>query len=310
MLHKCITSVVQQTRRPDRIVVVDNDSQDFSLATLEQSSFPNLEVVRLRENIGFAAGNNLAIERIHDCEWVALLNPDAFPHNTWLERLLEAAARHPEHACFASRQLSATDRERLDGAGDVYHVSGMHWRRGHGAAARGSFTESEEVFSPCGAAALFRTDVLRDTGGFDESFFCYAEDVDLGFRLQLQGYRSLYVPDAVVDHVGSASTGRHSDFSVYHAHRNLVWVYFKNMPWPLFWIYLPQHVLLNLVSLVWFSLHGQSRVILRAKWHALRGLPRILRGRRRVQAGKRVDIRKLWRGMSKGLFIPYIRPSM
>jgi GT2 family glycosyltransferase len=116
------------------------------------------------------------------------------------------------------------------------------------------------------------------------------------------------VPDAVVRHVGSATTGgQHSDFSVYHGHRNLVWTYFKNMPWPLFWLYLPQHLLLNLVSIVYFSLRGQGRVILKAKWDAIKGLPRILRERRRVQKNRRISSWELRRVMTKGLLTPYLR---
>lgn len=310
MLGRCIASVAQQTRRPDRIIVVDNNSHDLSLAGIEQSHARNPELIRLNENTGFAAGNNLAIKHVQDCEWVALLNPDAFPDKTWLECLMDEAAKHPEYDCFASRQVSAEDRNRLDGAGDVYHVSGMHWRRGFGATSTAAFMQPEEVFSACAATAMYRVDVLREVGGFDESFFCYAEDVDLGFRFRLKNHRCLYVPEAVVEHVGSASTGRHSDFSVYHAHRNLVWVYFKNMPWPLFWLYLPQHLLLNLISLAWFSLHGQARVILRAKWDALKGLPRILQERRKVQVGKRIGGWQLRRVMSKGLFKPYFKHSM
>ena len=115
------------------------------------------------------------------------------------------------------------------------------------------------------------------------------------------------MPQAAVSHVGSAMTGKHSDFSIYHGHRNLVWVYFKNMPGLLFWLYLPQHLLLNLVSLIWFSLRGHARVIFRAKWDALRGLPRILKERKRIQASRKVDVWALCRTMTKGLFTPYRR---
>ncbi len=185
------------------------------------------------------------------------------------------------------------------------------WWRGHGQLAEDRDLQKEEIFSPCAAAALYRRDAFLAVGGFDERYFCYFEDVDLGFRLRLAGHRCLYVPRAVVHRVGSATTGgQHSDFSVYHGHRNLVWTYFKDMPWPLFWLYLPQHLLLNLASLVWFTLHGQGKVIFKAKWDALRGLPAILRERRRVQARRRVGAWALRRVMAKGLFAPYFRHKM
>ena len=173
--------------------------------------------------------------------------------------------------------------EYLDGMGDVYHRSGMAWRRGHGKPRNNQETEPFEVFGPCAAAALYRREIFIQTGGFDETFFCYHEDVDLAFRLRLQGHRCLYVPDALVEHVGSGSQGAHSDFVLYYGHRNLIWTYFKNMPGSLFWRYLPAHLMLNLVSLFWFSLKGHGRAIWKAKWDAVRGLPSVLKRRRQIQ---------------------------
>ena len=109
------------------------------------------------------------------------------------------AARHnPEYSFFASKLISADNPRVLDGAGDNYHVSGLVWRRGHGNTAQGEMNAPREVFAPCAAAALYRRSALIDVGGFDEDFFCYVEDVDLGFRLRLAGHRCLYVPQAVV----------------------------------------------------------------------------------------------------------------
>jgi GT2 family glycosyltransferase len=124
--------------------------------------------------------------------------------------------------------------------------------------------------------------------------------VDLAFRLRLAGHRCLYVPDAVVRHVGSASSGRRSDFAVYHGHRNLVWTFVKNMPAPLLALYWPHHLLLNVAGLAWFTLRGQGRPIFRAKADALRGLPRVLRQRREIQAARRASSRELRRAMVGG----------
>jgi GT2 family glycosyltransferase len=162
-------------------------------------------------------------------------------------------------------------------------VSGLAWRRGHGAPAAGRHLAREEIFSPCAAAALYRRDAFLAAGGFDESFFCYFEDSDLAFRLRLAGHRCLYVPDAVVHHVGSALAGYESDFTVYHSQRNLVWAWAKNMPAGLVWRSLPQHLLLNALAVGWYAARGQRRPVLAAKCDALRGLPRVLRERRAVQ---------------------------
>jgi GT2 family glycosyltransferase len=113
------------------------------------------------------------------------------------------------------------------------------------------------------------------------------------------------VPDAVVRHVGSASSGKGGDFSTYHGHRNLVWTFFKNMPATLLALYLPQHVLFNLSSVAWFSARGQARTILRAKWDALRGLPAVLSQRREVQGERRTSARELRGAMARGWLTPY-----
>jgi GT2 family glycosyltransferase len=303
LLSQCLAALTSQTAKIDSIVVVDNASNDGSLAAVE-NRYPHVNINRLDRNIGFAAANNHAVSLLNDVAWIALLNPDAVPEPNWLEELTRATG----YAFFGSRMLTAADTAKLDGTGDIYHVSGQAWRRHHGQRAEGTDLRVEEVFAPCAAAALYRRDALVKVGGFDESYFAYLEDVDLGFRLRLAGYRCLYVPDAVVRHVGSATTGgQRSDFSVYHGHRNLVWTYFKNMPWPLFWLYLPQHILLNFVSIVYFALRGQGRVILRAKWDALKGLPRILKERRRIQKSRRVSSSELRRVMTKGLLTPYLR---
>jgi GT2 family glycosyltransferase len=107
---------------------------------------------------------------------------------------------------------------------------------------------------------------LHKAGNFDEDFFCYFEDVDLGFRLRLSGYRCLFVPGAVAQHVGSGTSGgQHSDFATYHGHRNIVWTFVKNMPGVLFWLLLPLHLALNVVTLFWFAGHGRAGVIFRGQ---------------------------------------------
>jgi GT2 family glycosyltransferase len=301
-LRRCLDAVGAQERPADRVILVDNASTDGSLEAA-LADFPFVESMRMPTNVGFAAANNAALRTATDCDWVALLNPDAFPAQSWLARLAAATEEKPGYAAFASQMRQAGDERLLDGAGDVYHVSGLAWRAGHGVAPESD--SPREVFSPCAAAALYRREALLDVGGFDERYFCYLEDVDLGFRLRLRGHRCLYVPDAVVLHVGSGTTGKGSDFSTYHGHRNLVWTFFKDMPAALLALYLPQHLLVNLVTLALFAARGQARAILRAKWDALRGLPAILAERRRVQRGRRVGAREMRRAMAGGWLTPY-----
>jgi GT2 family glycosyltransferase len=305
LLPRCLMAVHEQTRPADRLIVVDNASTDGSCDAIP-GIYPTAEVIRLERNLGFAAAVNVGWQAASDCEWIALLNPDAFPEPSWLARLVEAAVAEPAFACFASELRMAGDPRLLDGAGDVYHVSGLSWRRGHQRPLASLDAVPREVFSPCAAAALYRRDALAAVGGFDESLFCYFEDIDLGFRLRLEGHRCLYVPGAVVHHVGSALSGRRSAFTVYHGHRNLVWVFFKNMPPRLLWRYLPQHLALNLASLAWYALAGQGGTIVRAKWDAVRGLPRVFRERRAQPRHAPENERDLRRVMEKGLLAPYV----
>ncbi|HEY7207565.1 MAG TPA: glycosyltransferase family 2 protein [Gaiellaceae bacterium] len=296
-LDEALRSLARQTVPPERTIVVDNASRDGSADGLEERH-PGVEVLRPGENVGFAAANNLAVRAAETCDWIALVNPDAFPEPQWLETLLAAAAAHPECTFFGSRLVSAADPDVLDGTGDVLHVSGMAWRRDHGSP--GVERSDEEVFSPCAAAALYRRDAFLEVGGFDERFFCYFEDTDLAFRLRLAGHRCLYVDAAVCRHVGSALAGRDSDFTIYHSYRNQVWTYLKNMPLGLLLLYAPQHLLVNLLTVLAYGTRGQAGVVLRAKRDALRALPQILRQRRAIQRDRRIGSRELRRLMARG----------
>jgi GT2 family glycosyltransferase/peptidoglycan/LPS O-acetylase OafA/YrhL len=298
-LGEVLESLARQTVAPHRIVVVDNASTDGSLEGLAQR-FPSAEIVALDENLGFAAANNLAVGMCGDCELVALLNPDAFPEPRWLETLLAAADAHPEHAFFGSRLVLDAEPDTLDGTGDMYHVSGMAWRRDQGERS-GVERPGGETFSACAAAALYRRAAFVAVGGFDESFFCYYEDTDLAFRLRLAGHRCLYVPGAVARHVGSATTGLLSDFTIYHSSRNQVWTYVKNMPGRLFWIYLPQHLLVAALTTLAYSLQGHGRAAVRGKRDALRDLPRVLAERRRIQGARVASAGTLRSSMGRGM---------
>ena len=221
-LPRCLGAISAQTCRDFEVIVVDNGSTDGSVAYL-QEHHPEVTIIALDENLGFAAASNIGAKTAQG-KWLALLNNDAFPEPDWLQTLVEATMEHPEYSFFASRLVKANQPDLLDGLGDAYHISGMAWRRYYNFPVDSINHLPEEVFSPCGAAALYNRDGFLDAGGFDEDYTSYHEDVDLGFRLRLRGHRCLYVPEAVVKHVGSASYGVQSDSQIYQGHRNLVWL--------------------------------------------------------------------------------------
>lgn len=304
-LARCLDSLNSQTCPGFEVIVVDNGSSDESVATAEkhQNRF-SLKIITQKENIGFAAANNIGA-RAADGEWLVLLNADAFPEPDWLEKLLRAAEEHPEYVAFSSRQVSADEPDFLDGAGDSYHVSGLAWRRYIGYPAQEYGMQTCEVFSPCAAAAMYRRTAFLEAGGFDEDFFAYYEDVDLGFRLRLLGYRTLYVSDAVVFHVGSSTFGKRSEFAFYHSHRNLVWTFVKNMPAELFWKYLPFHVLANLIYLTYYSLRLPGKAIWKGKIDSIRGFHKIFKKRRDIQSCRHASIEEIDQAFERGLFQPY-----
>ena len=299
-LRQCLEALRTQSLKAARVIVVDNASSDGSIESA-RDLFPEFEYVCLRENTGFAAANNRAIERC-DSEFVALLNPDAFPEPDWMQALVNAARQTPAAASFGSCQLMAGETDVIDGIEDICHVSGLVWRGGHGRSRNDDDCLARQIFSPCAAAALYRRQAIQAVGGFDEDFFCYVEDVDLGFRLRLAGWQSWYVPAAVVRHVGSTTTGGvHSGFAVYHGHRNLVWMFVKNMPGYLFWLFLPLHLAMNLVSVVWFILLGQAGTILKAKRDAILGLPKAWQKRGVVQNQRTLPAGVLLAALNKNL---------
>jgi N-acetylglucosaminyl-diphospho-decaprenol L-rhamnosyltransferase len=238
-LRRCVQALSNQINQNFRVVIVDNASTDGSLELIPELD-ERFSLLRLENNIGFAAANNLVCLNATTM-WVATLNPDALPSSDWLSEILSATERHRDVAMFGSTQISEGDRGVLDGVGDAYSFLGLPWR-GNYNHSLAEIPEEGYVFSPCAAAAVYRSDAFKQAGGFDEPFFCYCEDVDIGFRLRLLGYECVQVVDAKVYHGGSASSGARSDFTIYHSYRNRLWTFVKNVPFPLMVVLLIPHL--------------------------------------------------------------------
>lgn len=295
-LHHCLSALATQTFTDFEILMVDNASTDGAPQAAARA-FPQVRLIEAGSNLGFAAGNNLAAAQALG-DWLALINPDAFAAPDWLESLLAAAGAHPDIKAFGCRQDMDDNTGRLDGMGDVMALPGFPYRGGYGRPDPGAI-EGGETFSTCGGAMLIDRQTFLDLGGFDERLFCYCEDVDLGYRLRLAGMASRVVPEAVVRHVGSASTGGpRSDFAVFHGSRNRIWVFIKNTPPVLFWLTLPLHVLTTLVLFARHATRGELAAPLRGARAALAGLPMILAARRETQAQRRATSWDIARAMT------------
>jgi GT2 family glycosyltransferase len=299
----CLESLNAQTNQDFEILLIDNGSTEPIPSELVEK-YPHLTIklFRLEDNVGFAGGNNFAATHASG-NYLVLLNADAFPNQDWLDNIRNGISKYPN--CFyASKLIMGNSPERLDGTGDVYHVSGLVWRKSHNTLIS-SFPDREmEVFSACGAAAVYPINAYRLVNGFDDDYFSYVEDIDLGFRLRFIGYRCIYLPNAVVQHVGSGSTSRRSDLSVYYGQRNLVWTYLKDMPGIFVWLLLPLHLLTNLLLIALGISRKQGLISLRSSRDALLKLPEVLQKRKKVQSTRTIPILKLMSRLDWNPFSP------
>jgi GT2 family glycosyltransferase len=302
-IGRCLERLAEQTVLPERVIVIDNASGDGSLAACRAvlATRPLLAdrtaIDEVGRNIGFAAACNRGIA-VATTPLVALLNPDAFPEPGWLAALLAATVAYPECAAFGSRQMRAGSPGVLDGIGDHWHASGLSWREGHGRDLVPADLEPREIFSPCAAAAVYRRSAVLDAGGFDDDYFCFGEDVDLGYRLRLAGYRAWYVPDAVVDHVGGGSTP--SETATFFGHRNTLWTLVKNTPRPLLTVSLLGHLAQSILVGIVLVFRGRGRAFFRGKWEAVRGVSPAFHKRQAVQAGRKVSTWAIYRMIDFG----------
>jgi N-acetylglucosaminyl-diphospho-decaprenol L-rhamnosyltransferase len=296
-LTRCLAGLAAQTFGDFELLMVDNASTDGAPQAAAKAD-PKLQLIEAGANLGFAAGNNLAARRARG-RWLALLNPDAFPHPDWLARLAAAAERRPDVRCFTSLQLVAEEPELMDGAGDVMTSAGIPFRGGYRRRRPERLPEGE-VFSACGAAMMIDAAQFQALGGFDERFFCYCEDVDLGYRLRLAGEPTLLVPDAVVEHVGSATLGVRSDFALFHGSRNRIWTFLKNTPPVLFWLTAPLHAAVTLGLLMLHARRGDAGAVIKGIRAAFveKDLAPILASRKALQARRKASSWDILRAMA------------
>ena len=307
LLRACLESLARQTDVPFETIVVDNGSSDGS-ADMAEKEF-GVRVIRNRENRGFCAANNQGIAAASG-EFIALLNNDAEAEAGWLAALHRACRRAPEIGMAAAKILVWEDPTRIDKAGHLIFPDGQNRGRGSGALDRGQFDREEDVLWPDGCAAMYRTAMLQQIGGFDEDFFAYGDDAELGLRARIAGWKCLYTPEAVARHHRGATLGKDSGWRLVLIERNRVLLALKLFPWSLL-VFNPLFYAARLVAGIALARrHGGDTAHfpgIRGKWTiatsllrgdlaALRLAPHMLRKRAAVRRMRRLapgDVRRL-----------------
>ncbi|MCJ7444968.1 MAG: glycosyltransferase family 2 protein [Methanotrichaceae archaeon] len=274
-LDSCLSSLANQTNRDFEIIVVDNASSDGSLDFLK-TKVQWVKVVSNKHNLGFAGGVNSGIE-IAEGDYILTLNNDTIADERFLEYLIKPMSDSRVGMC-APKMLFPDGR--INSAGICLSRSGAAWGRGIFELAKDNYEVEEEVFGPCGGAALYRKKMIGEIGAFDEDFFLYMEDVDLAFRGRLAGWKCVYVPQAKVVHFHGGTVGFESDLSIYYGNRNMLWYVIKDFPWMLIVTCLPWIVGRNLGSIPYYIFARKTNIILRSEVDAIKGIPSMFRKRR------------------------------
>ena len=303
-LDACFESLAGQTWKNKEFILVDNGSTDGSRGLVESwaKRLPNAKAVLLDTNTGFCKGNNIAFSHARG-EWIATFNSDAVAEPNWLEELVRCGDPSTRIGMLASKILFHNPSDVIDKVGHLIYWDGQNRGRGTMEKDAGQYNNPEEVLWPDACAALYHRRLFEETGGFDETFFAFGDDADLGMRARLLGWKAWYVPSAVVHHLHSASFGAYSPLKVMLIERNRVLLAVKNFPFVL----LLQNPFWTLKRLYW-NAYGVVRrkgsasrfletngwwpmvsSLLRSYVGALRLLPEALRRRRIIQRTRRLS---------------------
>ncbi len=297
-LPDCLGALSRQTFRDFEVIVVDNGSTDGSLDLLKKD-FPWVRVIELKENTGFARANNIGFEA-SSSQFVATLNNDTIPGPGWLQALYDTAVKDSAIGMVASKIYLGREGNELDSAGMLIYPDGMSRQRGRGEKDNGQFDSSCEVLFPSACAALYRREMLREIGYFDEDFFSYCEDADLGLRGRLAGWQARLAPSASVRHLYSGTGGKYSMFKAFLVERNHLWVLLKNMP-ARYILGSPFYTVWRYVVQLYGLISGKGSVarfaeqsgmlqmiavVIKAYCGASRKLPLMIRKRKEIRAGR------------------------
>lgn len=312
LLPESLASLFAQTWKEIEVILVDNASSDGSADAAREQYGERLRILRNARNEGFARGNNQAIELARG-EWVFLLNNDAVLDPRAIEELMRAVGGRPDVGMLACRVLCYDKPNVIDSVGLLIYPDGVCRPRGWEEKDTGQYDRPEEILAPVGSASAWRRAMIDAVGAFDESYFAYLEDLDLGMRGQLEGWKALYVPTAVARHAKSTTAGNYSKFKAYQVERNRIYNAVKLLPRfilfvsPLFTLnrYLMQfyaamtHRGLSDQLLKEYSWLELAWILARAYGAALIRLPALLAKRRGIARRRRISVAEWYRLISR-----------
>jgi GT2 family glycosyltransferase len=299
LLQSCLRSLFAQDGLHPEVIVVDNGSNDGS-ADMVATEFPQAVLIRNSVNRGFCGANNQGIGAARG-EFIALLNNDAEAEPRWLWELSQVFEGRPEVGMAASKILVYSDPRRIDKVGHLIWPDGQNRGRGTGAWDQGQFDQQEEVLWPDGCAAMYRKAMLDEIGGFDEDFFAYADDAELGLRARIAGWICIYNPRAVVRHHRGSTLGVASLGRLTLIERNRVLLAAKLFPWSLLWLngyYYARRLLAGMMAgdrgetALFPGMAGKwrlARAMVAGDFDALRLLPKMLRKRSEIERLRRLS---------------------
>lgn len=263
-LENCLRSLQTEAAY---VIVVDNGSSDGSYELIEEK-FPQIETIRFEENTGFCKAVNAGI-RASKTTYVILLNNDTIVESGFVQILENAMEKEEKVFSASAKMISMQDKEKLDDAGDLYCALGWAYAIGKGKPEK-RYQRGYPIFSSCGGASIFRKSILEEIGLFDENHFAYLEDVDLGYRAQIYGYRNIFVPDARIFHAGSASSGsRYNKFKVDLTSKNSVYLIYKNMPFLQILLNLPFFLIGFSIKALFFFQKGFGKAYVTGLFHGI-----------------------------------------
>lgn len=256
-LKNCMESVKEARKtRPFSVILVDNGSKDESLGMArEYKKEDGIRLIEFPVNLGFPAAVNAGIKAA-DTEYVLLLNNDTTVDPGFVAALEDFMDAHQKAFGTSSKMLKMYHPEQIDDCGDIYNCLG--WARGLGKdKPREKHDKNGKVFAPCAGAAIYRKEVFKKIGLFDERHFAYLEDIDVAYRALIAGYRNYFCKDAVVYHAGSGASGsRYNRFKIELSSRNNIYLIHKNMPFLQILLNLPFLIAGFLIKEIFFLLKG------------------------------------------------------